>query len=152
RYPQKAVSLGSGTIFIIACVSLVTNIAKTFISLGRRGVCGGGDMLSRGPVWSVMCVSLCSLEVSGCGMRAPPDPTQLIAVADVMNSIFCGISLASDRAHSKQVSLPRYAALTLHLKIINSTSIGISLGGGSSSGGGGGSSGGGKGSTTAKAS
>jgi hypothetical protein len=76
----------------------------------------------------------------------PPDPTKLVAVADVLNSVFCGLGLfvqqSKDLAKKQgSADYPLYAKLTLGLKVINSTSIGINAGDYSSGGGDGGGSG-----------
>jgi hypothetical protein len=89
---------------------------------------------------------------TSCTTPEPPDPTKLVAVADVMNSVFCGLGLFVNKAKdlAKQqgsADYPLYAKLTLGLKVINSNSIGISAGQSSDSGGGSGRSGGGSGSS-----
>lgn len=71
---------------------------------------------------------------TGCVGQLPPDTSELVAAADVINSVFCGLRIAQDRAQALNIHLPKYVKLTLELKVVSADSVGISAGGGGSSG------------------
>jgi hypothetical protein len=79
-----------------------------------------------------------SLQV-GCGARIAPDTAELVAAADVINSVFCGLAIAKQNAQRLGMELPRYVKFTLELKVISADSVGIDVGNKSTGGGGGGS-------------
>jgi hypothetical protein len=92
-----------------------------------------------------------SLQV-GCSARVAPDTAELVAAADVINSVFCGLAIAKQNAQRLGMELPLYVKFTLELKVISADSVGIDIGSKSSGGGSGGSSGSGKSGSTAKTS
>jgi hypothetical protein len=71
----------------------------------------------------------------GC-TSSPPLPQQLISVGAVMNSLMCGVV----KAHQEHPALlnSQTASVALELKIVNSSSAGVSVGGGGGAGGTGG--------------
>jgi hypothetical protein len=93
-----------------------------------------------------------SLQV-GCGARIAPDTAELVAAADVINSVFCGLAIAKQNAQRLGMELPHYVKFTLELKVISADSVGIDIGNKSTGGGGGGGGGSGRsGGSTAKTS
>lgn len=94
-----------------------------------------------------------SLQV-GCGARIAPDTAELVAAADVINSVFCGLAIAKQNAQRLGMELPHYVKFTLELKVISADSVGIDVGNKStgSSGSGSGGSGSGRSGSTAKTS
>ena len=87
-------------------------------------------------VWLVV------LPLAACAM-SPPLPQQLVSVGAVMNSLMCGMVKAHQNPEAARFLNGQRASVTLELKIVNSSTAGISIGGGG--GGGGASGGGGKG-------
>ena len=88
-------------------------------------------MRSRSNIVWLLVLPLCACAVS------PPLPQQLVSVGAVMNSLMCGMVKAHQNPEAARFLNGQRASVSLELKIVNSSTAGISVGGGGGGGGGG---------------
>lgn len=74
-----------------------------------------------------------SVSQFGC-TGSPPSPQQLVSVGAVMNSLMCGMVKAHKDPQSGPLLDGKQASVALELKIVNSSSAGLTVGSGGGSG------------------